>query len=443
MKALIWKELHENLRWAVVIFIVAAAAMALIISPYSKSPNWGGIPMLTQTISLNYRGLSSFLLLTTLGGAVSGLALGLLQTLPERGRDQWALLVHRPVTPETILLAKLLVGAGLYLAAWMLPLAGAIAWQLTPGHLAGPFYLPMAYPAIADVTCGLVYYLAGLTIGVRDARWFGSRCLSVGLAVCCSATVYVVPAFWQAMLAIAAFAAAMFLALWCEFTNSAGRPANDSRRYAVFGARTVLGASLLSSLGAIVGLPLLLVLSTFRPVVRDWVNYLLLTDGQIVRVSPEESRLQVADLDGNPVERFDEVGDCDANVYDESVRFSYVYDADAIPSQRMPSSSYRRAASLMDTVYSRGAVVWHYSFVERLFLAYHEERKELLGRLGSNGFSSSNEQPATPFAVNPLVIARENLGVVAFDDAAFRLDLRRRRLDPLYAAEQGAQVVGG
>ena len=80
MKALIWKEFRETVRPALFVFIVVAAAMGCVILPYTRSVYWGGVPLMSGDISLMYRSYSGFLLLTTFGGAVSGLALGLLLT---------------------------------------------------------------------------------------------------------------------------------------------------------------------------------------------------------------------------------------------------------------------------------------------------------------------------------------------------------------------------
>ena len=56
-----------------------------------------------------------------------------------------------------------------------LPLAGAIAWFLMPGHVAMPFYFDMSLSYIADFIAGGVCVPLGMIIGLRPARWYVSR----------------------------------------------------------------------------------------------------------------------------------------------------------------------------------------------------------------------------------------------------------------------------
>jgi len=70
--------------------------------------------------------------------------------LPERHKDHW----HFSSTARLAdghLLGKALAGVCLYLLALGIPLPFSVIWVATPGHMAAPFYLPMAYPGLADV----------------------------------------------------------------------------------------------------------------------------------------------------------------------------------------------------------------------------------------------------------------------------------------------------
>ena len=71
-------------------------------------------------------------------------------------------------------------------------------WMATPGHLPMPFDVHLVLPVIADVLCGLVYYFAGLLTGMREARWYASRVMGIGMGIVCSIALSVVPEFWQA-----------------------------------------------------------------------------------------------------------------------------------------------------------------------------------------------------------------------------------------------------
>lgn len=91
MKALIWKELRENIGWALLAMLALGAAEFYGLHHTEQSPNFrfnDGITLCKKP----------FLMVTMFGCAAAGLALGFLQVLPELKRDRWAALLHRPVS---------------------------------------------------------------------------------------------------------------------------------------------------------------------------------------------------------------------------------------------------------------------------------------------------------------------------------------------------------
>src|SRR6266568_745270 len=108
MKALIYKELRENLKLAVPLFLLLAAFFTF------AAWDGGGNALLS----------AEFLRLISLGCAGFGAALGWLQIHHERPRDLWAFLVHRPITRTEIFFAKIVGGLLLYVATVSLPLLG-------------------------------------------------------------------------------------------------------------------------------------------------------------------------------------------------------------------------------------------------------------------------------------------------------------------------------
>src|SRR4051812_31825396 len=98
MKTLIWKELRENGKWAV---LALAGLLIAEISALSSGQEPNGFDTTGITLCSN-----TFLLVSSFGCMVIGAALGALQILPERRRDQWASLLHRPVSRQTIFLGK-------------------------------------------------------------------------------------------------------------------------------------------------------------------------------------------------------------------------------------------------------------------------------------------------------------------------------------------------
>src|SRR5262249_47647378 len=103
-----WKECHENLKWAMFPVLLLGALMTVL-----------GPPSL-----MNYGAL----LILGLIAAVSGAVLGFLQVFSESSGDKRSLLLHRPLSPSRIFLAKAATGVGLYLLAMGIPFVCAVAW---------------------------------------------------------------------------------------------------------------------------------------------------------------------------------------------------------------------------------------------------------------------------------------------------------------------------
>ena len=81
----------------------------------------------------------SFQIVTAVGCALGGAALGLLQVLSELWRDRWSFLVHRPLSRFAIFVGKVLAGLMLYGFANGVPLLAAAWWASRPGNVAAPF----------------------------------------------------------------------------------------------------------------------------------------------------------------------------------------------------------------------------------------------------------------------------------------------------------------
>jgi len=174
MKAMIWKELRENLKWAVLAMIGLGLAEIYGLyywDPYNNRDN--GMFSLDK---------STFLMATTFGCALTGLFLGFLQILPEQRRDQWATLLHRPVTRGVILRGKVVAGLVLYLFATVPPFLVCIWLVAAPGHIA-PFVPGTMFAPIADLSAGMVYYFAALFLALQRGSWFGARVLGLFAAV--------------------------------------------------------------------------------------------------------------------------------------------------------------------------------------------------------------------------------------------------------------------
>ncbi len=158
MRAMLWKELRENIKWAVIAMI--GLALAEIYGLYYFDP-----------MNFNNRGITlcnpTFLMATSFGNAIVGLLLGFVQILPEQRRDQWAALLHRPVSRAVIFRGKAIAGLSLYLLATIPPFLLCLWLAATPGHFVAPFVPELMLAAISDICVGAAYYIEALVVALQ------------------------------------------------------------------------------------------------------------------------------------------------------------------------------------------------------------------------------------------------------------------------------------
>ncbi|MEP6669321.1 MAG: hypothetical protein ABJF10_09225 [Chthoniobacter sp.] len=162
MRALVWKELRENILWAVLAMLALGAAQL-----YAIHHSQNGMDVDTYFNDGITLCKKQFLLVTTFGNAVVGLGLGFLQVLPELKRDRWAALLHRPLPRGRIYLGKALAGVLLYLVGAGVPFLFVVWHVATPGNVNAPFIPAMTQPGLADLLVGFCYYFAALTIALQ------------------------------------------------------------------------------------------------------------------------------------------------------------------------------------------------------------------------------------------------------------------------------------
>ncbi|MEK7855815.1 MAG: hypothetical protein AAB288_06975, partial [Acidobacteriota bacterium] len=200
MKAIIWKELRENYKY------VALLAIGLWVAI--------GLGFYYQPLYLMVHSLPSIMVI---GPAAVGLILGLLQSISESQRDRWAFLIHRPLSPATIFLGKVIAGICLYL------FIASTTFMYHPflnffGRLIGDHEgIVLLKLVIADVLTGIVYYFAGILAGFAGGRWYGSRWLGIATAIFCSNLVLAAVELWQALVAIAFFGFILWIAAYGSF----------------------------------------------------------------------------------------------------------------------------------------------------------------------------------------------------------------------------------
>jgi ABC-type transport system involved in multi-copper enzyme maturation permease subunit len=174
MKAMIWKELRENFKWALLALLVLTIAEF-----YALSSSRSDTENLYNELTLCS---SAFLEVTSFGCSAVGVALGVVQILPELRRDQWAALLHRPVPRSVIFFGKVVSGLILYGLAVIPPFLISVAYVLVPGQFPAPFVPGMMFPGFTDLFLGPLFYFASILLCLHRGRWFGSRGL-IGLSL--------------------------------------------------------------------------------------------------------------------------------------------------------------------------------------------------------------------------------------------------------------------
>jgi hypothetical protein len=81
----------------------------------------------------------------------------------------------------------------LYFPAGAIPLLLATIWCVVPGNFNAPQRWYMSIPDWCDLVNGTTFYLAGILIAAREARWFGSRILPLGIGVILALAAMLLP----------------------------------------------------------------------------------------------------------------------------------------------------------------------------------------------------------------------------------------------------------
>ena len=124
------------------------------------------------------------------GMALFAFALGFAQSRVDADRDRRAFLLHRPLSPRRIFLARSAAGIAIYLLAISIPYLVFAAWLDIPGSMPVPWIPQMLIPTAIDCIGGVAYYFFGTLLALRGAPWFGVRIAPVGAAIVATALSY-------------------------------------------------------------------------------------------------------------------------------------------------------------------------------------------------------------------------------------------------------------
>jgi len=391
MRALLWKEFRENLKWALLGALALGGALCygLYQTSYGEMTfsSYEGITLLRK----------QFLLVTTFGFPAFGLFLGLVQVLPELKRDRWAALLHRPVSHEMIFLGKILAGVILYGIAALFPFAMAVWLVATPGNFAAPFVPGLMLPGLADLLVGLVYYFAAFAMTLQRRGW-AERCLPLLAALYVSYFVLGTSLFRVAAESALAMALALGVASW----GIIGKPESLAERslltrfalvavmfYGVCGLGE-FGKSLLEAVGP-------------EPR-RQSVQYEISKDGVPLRLTYLNSVVtDVTDAQGRPLD--------DPKLSKERIRnetsylntvSSYIGDSHGWKPREW-KASYRQTELYLSVgnVYQFPQNEQWFGFVpERSWICYVSSQKKPVSRLDAGGFQ--------PVSAAPVAFSRED-----------------------------------
>jgi hypothetical protein len=432
MKAIIWKELHENFKWALLGMVGVGLTMAFVL------------------INLAYRAYSigddDFYLITLSLGPGVGAVIGFMQMIFDSRQGHWAVLVHRPIDRNRIFWGKTVAGLILYFAAMLIPFAISVLWVMIPGKVAGPFRWGMAVPGLVGILTGTAYYFAGMLVARRSARWYGSRCLPLVAPILCSILIFGVYRASSASLIIIVAASIMCIAARGSFL------AGGDYKSQHWTAKSSLGSALVVGI-ILAGLATVGFISTFIPQSGYYRTTLqdsrprLLRDGRVVvEEYVEGKQVAVNDLKGNPITELlrqdDESIDPLALLIPPRTNLDLAIEEEA--NRGATTVWHRRSVrSMRAGLHMAPGTYWYYLPETGRFEAYDEESRRRIGSIGPNGFASADQTPTDRFPSRRVYSEQmlENLAsLFPTPDGVYRIDLMNRTVEPVFTPEPGKHI---
>jgi hypothetical protein len=432
MMAIFRKDLREQLKWAALV----AAGMILAIA--RGRGNY-----------LYYALSSDFNVASSVGCAAAGLLLGLMLTVLERRRDSWAFLVHRPVTRSRLFAGKALAGVALLWLSAGLPLLGWLIYEAYIGKRAYPFYWSMGLPVPVDLMTGTVYLFCGMVIGLREARWYGSRALFIAMGLGASGLAYAATDFSTAMIAVSIVAALASLAAYVAFVG------NEAGATGKWAGRICLGVGLYAALSVLWGIAggIMGGLLLSNPdQISESSQFIVLADGRIVRRSYQygtygTTRQEVFDLGGGRLEP--ETESYARSRLATAWTASYGTDWDFLRLTRAPILGGALAGYRSDsTFYERQSTNANQEYLlvfcrpERCLelRANNARDPRLLGTIGANGFVPPGQGRAQPLNGDHITTPMRDYSLV-IGGTVWKLDIPARQLRSWFVAPQGEQIL--
>jgi hypothetical protein len=451
MKSIFLKDLRENLKWALLIL----GTVTLFVLSAIRS----GKPFI-----LNDLAQDRTLFLAPLAGLLMGVAQSFFETRP----DNWAFVVHRPVSRLGAFVAKCLAGLTLLYVALALPCLLAAAWAARPGNVATPFHWRSVLPMFADVFNSGCFYFAGTVLTLRKARWFGSRILPLGWAIVCSIAVLSATELSQALVFTLLGMIISAMAAWNAFATGGVADRPGLPRFAL-GVMIFAGA-----------LAIGLVVEDFIGVFNTdaaWSGLRLDRNGNVLRIywtlTDNERRSSVTDANGTPIAKYQGLDVEDPANTGQFVQFTnIVFDDRFVPwPYSMQTRGYR--SSLPEAIRLRavakpkvdgdvniassggrdiaipiavGAARVPYicvlDAIEQIVKLYDPITHILVGTVGPSGFSPAAAGPGQRFPSRPLgLFSQEHTHTLTFPSAVYWMELDERRVRQLFSASANDPII--
>lgn len=424
MKALVFKELRENLKLAALGLVIYVLLLVVQYRDYVVSPTNMYHPLARGDLLWN----------TAWFCGIFGAVLGWLQIHNERRPDLWAFLLHRPITRTQIFLGKALAGLGLYAAVVGLPLLVFILWALWPGHVAAPFEPKMLRPLASHILAGVAFYFAGMLTGLRQARWYGSRALGLGLPLIAFLVMQIRPEWWQGWLVILLGAVVLIAAAWGGFQSHGyyrGQPA--------LGKAALIFAIMLG--GLIVALTAALLVSNLFPQ-RDrsisWSKYVMTKDGTIFKVTrgPGETT-QIVDLEGKPLADAKTVSQVELAEFNHQTGKSFSVSLDDVKPMLLRSWLHADH-SLAVPWRATSDTLWYYWGRYGRLVGYDIATRRCIGSLGPEGFAPNLNGKGGRFTDST---ERQGSRTLHTATTLYQADLEGRAMKPLFTTTSDDPIV--
>ena len=426
LKAMVWKEWRENLKWA----LLMGAAFSLLLSytvwrAVTDDSNIELLDLWQRTQPL------TFLVVPLLAGV-----LGFLQVNSELRRDQWAFLVHRPTSRDTLFWGKALTGLSLYALAAVLPYLGFAWWMSVPGHVAAPFDWRLAAAGMAPLLSGIVFYFAGISTAIRAKPWFGSRALALPGSLLC--VVWVSLGNWWPLLWLLVFIVFFVVAARSSFETT-GCFRGLSRL-----SQVALSSTLLAGLAVVVALGSVLVAIVLQSGSQDakpqvMRNYQVTQKGRVLRSEdthgPSDAvKNSISDLNGNVL-----LSNSDTRTFYKSnptLRFSNL----AVQEMELPAplsnafEHYFSSRTYPD--YRQADVSWYFDRIHNRLMGYSRRTRYPIGYIGSNGFHTDAQQ-VKPFdeTLRPSQTYEESQ-MLRFPHSVYKFDAASRNVRRVFTSSQ-------